>query len=94
LDPLPLETLLLLRAAAPDQRIKDYPQFYWDHLHKVIPQLKGKDLREMGIRPGPIYGEILKGLREAVLDGRVRSTEEERNFVFSYLDRDDGSRRG
>ncbi len=92
LDPLPPETLLLLRAAAPNQRIKDYPQFYWDHLHKVIPQLQGKDLKEMGIRPGPIYGEILKGLREAVLDGRVRSVEEERNFVFSYLDRDGGGR--
>lgn len=93
LDPLPQEILLLLRTVAPHPRIRDYPQFYWDHLHKVTPHLRGKDLKEMGVRPGPIYGRILKDLREAVIDGRVRSVEEERNFVLSYLDQNpDGSR--
>ncbi len=85
LDPLPVETLLLLRAVAPNLKIKDYPQFYLDNLLKVQPNLSGSHLKEMGLTPGPLYGKILKELKEAVLEGRVRSIEEERNFVLSYL---------
>lgn len=92
LHPLPVEALLLLRAMAPNLKIKDYPQFYLDNLVKVKPGLGGADLKEMGLTPGPLYGKILKELKQAVLDGRVRSAEEERNFVLSYLNDNEKSK--
>ncbi len=85
LEPLPVEALLLLRALAPDSRVRELPQLYWDHLCKVQPALDGHHLKEMGFPPGPIYGEILQKLREAIMEGRIRSVEDERNFVLSYL---------
>ena len=34
-------------------------------------------LRSLGVPPGPTYGEILERLRDALLDGEVRTEEEE-----------------
>ncbi|HHX87464.1 MAG TPA: hypothetical protein GX693_04695, partial [Firmicutes bacterium] len=52
---------------------------------KVRTRLGGNDLIRMGLQPGPIFQQILKSLKEAVLDGRVRTLEEERKFVYSLM---------
>jgi poly(A) polymerase len=36
----------------------------------------GKDLIELGLTPGPSFGQILAGVEEAQLEGRVRTREE------------------
>lgn len=40
------------------------------------PFLMGRHLIEMGLRPGPLFGEILSAVYEMQLDGRVRNLEE------------------
>jgi poly(A) polymerase len=40
------------------------------------PLLTGDDLLRHGIRPGPVYRVLLQRIREAQLDGVVRSPEE------------------
>lgn len=40
------------------------------------PLLTGDDLLRHGIRPGPVYRVLLERIREAQLDGEVRSREE------------------
>jgi tRNA nucleotidyltransferase (CCA-adding enzyme) len=40
------------------------------------PIVKGRHLIELGVRPGPRMGEILKHVYEQQLDGRVASLEE------------------
>ena len=40
------------------------------------PLLRGRDLLELGLRPGPFVGEILRAVGEAQLDGTVRSRDE------------------
>jgi len=86
LDTLPVEALLLMKLLGPTQEIRDYPQIYWEHLRQMRPCLDGDDLRKMGLPPGPVYGEILSKLKEAVMEGSIRSVEEEKNFVRSYLE--------
>jgi tRNA nucleotidyltransferase (CCA-adding enzyme) len=44
---------------------------------KVLPVTTGHDLRERGLRPGPLYRSILGSLRDAWLDGKIASAEEE-----------------
>jgi tRNA nucleotidyltransferase (CCA-adding enzyme) len=43
--------------------------------------LKGNDLKALGIRPGPIYRDILTSLLYARLDGLVESRDDELRFV-------------
>jgi poly(A) polymerase len=43
--------------------------------------LTGDDLQEMGLRPGPLFAEILRSLEDAQLDGQVRTREEAEKYV-------------
>ncbi len=46
----------------------------------AIPRLL-QELQALGIRPGPIYRDILNVLRYARLDGKLASREEEERYV-------------
>jgi tRNA nucleotidyltransferase (CCA-adding enzyme) len=48
---------------------------------RVRPLLTGDDLRALGIRPGPVYRDILNSLLYARLDGHVQSRDDELRFV-------------
>ena len=43
----------------------------------ITPHTTGDDLREMGLRPSPAYGRILTALRDAWVDGEIKSKQEE-----------------
>jgi len=86
LYPLPAEVLLFIYTLAEERRVKDYLKLYLDSLQFIRPKLKGGDLKRLGMKPGPLYGVILQELKEAVLDGKVRSYQEELDFVLSYLE--------
>jgi len=85
LEPLPGEALVLLYAEAPDRAVKDYVQLYLDSLQHVRPRLKGGDLKQFGLEPGPLYGRIMDKLRGAILDGKVRTPAEEREYIAWFL---------
>lgn len=87
LDPLCPEALLLLYALATSRAVKGNIKLYLESLQYVRPRLRGGSLKQLGIQPGPLYGEILEALRRAVLDGELRSEDEELDFVISYLER-------
>lgn len=86
-DPLPNETLLLLYALTADRKIKEYIKLYLDSLKHVRPRLKGSDLKQLGLEPGPLYGRIMENLREAILDGKVRTPGEELEYIDWFLGR-------
>ena len=50
----------------------------WRHIH---PTLDGNALRRMGIKPGPIYGKILRRLRAGLIDGEMERGEDERRIA-------------
>lgn len=58
---------------------------YLNKLRYIKTSLDGEDLQKMGISPGPRLGEILRALHEARLDQRVKSREEEEEFVKNLL---------
>lgn len=49
------------------------------------PTISGKDLKNMGIPPGPRYRSLLDQLRFAWIDGEVRSVEDERALLRQLL---------
>ena len=60
-------------------------QLYLNKLRYVRTSLNGTALQEMGIPPGPQLGEVLTGLHEAKLDGKVKTREEEMAMVRLWL---------
>jgi tRNA nucleotidyltransferase (CCA-adding enzyme) len=76
-----MDSLLFMMAKAGRESVRRVISEFIIRMRHVRPIMTGKDLKEMGFEPGPIFGSILNSLREACLDGSVRDFEEERNFV-------------
>lgn len=55
--------------------------------HAVEPQTTGDDLRRMGLRPSPAYGQILTALRDAWLDGDIQTGQEEKELLASLIEK-------
>jgi len=60
-------------------------QRYVCQLRGVRPELDGKYLRSLGMLPGPEMGRTLDALRDALLDGEVKTHEEQEAFVRERL---------
>jgi tRNA nucleotidyltransferase (CCA-adding enzyme) len=58
---------------------------YFRNLKEVGSDLGGKDLKSMGISPGPIYRQILDQLLDGRLNGELTSREEEEEFVKKHF---------
>ncbi len=61
--------------------IRQRLEFFLNTLRHVLPALTGDDLINLGIPSGPRLKEILELLREARLDGKVGTREEEIEWV-------------
>ncbi len=84
---LDLETILFAMAAAENDDKKKEISNYLIELRKIRPQTTGKDLKSMGITPGPIYSGILNTLLEEKLRGKLKTKSEELEFVRGLLNR-------
>ncbi|MCX6008528.1 MAG: hypothetical protein NTW48_00530 [Chloroflexi bacterium] len=60
-------------------------QLYMAKLRYVKTLLSGEDLKRMKIPAGPQIGEILSALHKARLNGEVKTREEEKELVNSWL---------
>ena len=56
---------------------------YFHRYRNVQTELKGKDLKAMGIPPGPIYRQLLDELLDARINKQVENRSEEFRFLAS-----------
>ncbi len=80
LQPFRPEELLFLMAAADKEETRKAVSHYFHRYRNIASELRGKDLKEMGMPPGPIYRKLLDEILDARLNGEVRSRHEE--FLF------------
>ncbi|MBX3001652.1 MAG: CBS domain-containing protein [Caldilineaceae bacterium] len=73
--------LLLISLVEDDPLLHERLRRYIETWQQIRPSLDGHALRRLGLRPGPVYGEILSRLRAALLDGEIQPGEEERELV-------------
>ncbi len=85
LSPFKTEMILFMMAAAKDEGIKKAIAHYYTQLRFVAPFVTGKDLKNMGLTPGPLYREILDAVLDAKLNGLVKTRDDELNFVRNYV---------
>ncbi|GBC59408.1 polyA polymerase [Desulfonema ishimotonii] len=79
------ELLLYMMAVTRSRAIKKGISQYFTHLRHITTSVKGRDLKAMGIEPGPVYREILDAILDARLNGKLRSRDDEINFVRAYV---------
>ncbi len=80
-----IEILLFMMAGAKQERLKKAVSLYLSQLRFVETSVRGRDLKKMGLPPGPIYREVLQSVLEARLNGRVKTRNDELNFVRNYV---------
>lgn len=81
LQHLSFEVILFIMAKAKTQRAKERISLFFREYNGVKLSIGGKDLKALGMKPGPKYKMLLEKVLYEKLDGRVRSKEGELNLA-------------
>ncbi len=82
LSQAPLESLLWTMARSEEDELRRVFSLYFTELVKVRPLIDGRVLKRMGYKPGPIFRRILDAVRDARLNGQLKTLEDEQEFVW------------
>ena len=82
---LPNEVLFLVMAERDTNIVKERISNYFRKYKRENLYISGKELKELQIKPGPIYSQILNKLLCAQLDGEVKNKRDEIRFVKNIL---------
>ncbi len=82
LEPLSTDVALYLLSITKQEQARQAISHYFTHLRATKTFLDGNDLKELGLRPGPVFKMILRDLRDAQLNGKVLSVEAAKAFVL------------
>jgi len=85
LQPYPARVLAAAWVATDRKRLRQRLLHYQTNWCLVEIELTGDDLKAMGLKPGPLFGRLLETLRDARLDGKVSTREEEETLLRKLL---------
>ncbi|MCZ7539584.1 MAG: CBS domain-containing protein [Anaerolineae bacterium] len=87
LEPLDEVGWLAAWAAATEATARDQIARFAGTWRAVKPTLGGRDIQALtGIKPGPIYGELLSRLRTAWLNGEIATPDEEKTLLLRLVE--------
>lgn len=81
LVPVSLEGLLYCMARQRKQHLRKAISYFLTHLQDVRLEISGQDLLSFGETPGPNFSKILRAVKRAVLDEKIRTREEQLGFA-------------
>lgn len=81
LRPFAMESLLYMVAKASDQVAKRHLAQFITKYRGIRPLLNGEDLKAIGLKSGPVFRETLDALRDARLDGKLATRDDEITYV-------------
>lgn len=85
LSPISLEAQLFSMAISKMQESKEQISRHITHYQHVKTEITGNDLLKLNIPEGPIYSEILEALKDARLDGIVKTRDDELRYINGFL---------
>ena len=85
LQPYPSRVLSVAWIATDRRRLQRRLLHYQTEWRLVETELRGKDLKALGLSPGPLFGRLLNALRDARLDGKVSTREDEETLLAKLL---------
>ena len=75
---------LLIIAVKNDRTIRRSIWQYLIHWSKVKPPLNGRDLQELGYKPGKQFKEMLNQIQALFLDGKISGKIEAQSYLLSH----------
>ena len=81
LSQLSTESILFMMARTGREETTRAVSDYFTKYRKTKPDLTGRDLEAMGLKPGPLFREILDALLAGRLNGELASRSDEERFV-------------
>ena len=81
------ELLLYMMAVAHQEKIKKAISLFVTDLQYVNVSVTGKDIKNLGIEPSPLYGEIFRSLQAEKLDGNIKTFDDEIEYIKQYVHR-------
>jgi tRNA nucleotidyltransferase (CCA-adding enzyme) len=91
LQPYPARVLAVNWITSERRVVRDALLSYQVEWRLMEPAITGDDLKAKGLRPGPLFGQLLSALRDARLDGEVKTRQEEMAMVETMLAPEDQS---
>ena len=85
MDKFPWQAIYAASIAAPRGKSKQALEKYLMEWRHIKPRTTGYDLKRLGLESGPKYQAILQKLRNAWLDGEVKSIKEEEFLLEKIL---------
>ncbi len=85
LESFPVNAVEAVGYVARDPRVKELFDEYISKWRYIKPHTTGDTLKALGVEPGPRYAVILRQLRNAWLDGEVKTAEEEKRLLKSLI---------
>ncbi len=68
-----------------NKSFKDKVDLYLKELKDIKTNMDGNILIKMGLKPGPVFGEVLREVLKARINGEITSPEQEAEFVRNFL---------
>lgn len=87
LESYPVNAVEAVGYVAEDPRVKELFDEYISKWRYIKPHTTGDTLKALGIEPGPRYAVILRRLRNAWLNGEVKTEEEEKRLLMVLISR-------
>lgn len=81
-----LESLLYIMASTQDEKLQKNLSRFITQWRREKADIGGADLLAMGLKPGPFYGDILKRVLTAKLDGLAPNADSQLALVRSILE--------
>lgn len=81
------ELILYMMAATRKRATKKFISRYYNQLKDIQPTTGGKDLLKAGLKPGPVFRQVLEALLDAKLNGAIETPQQELDFVQRWIHR-------
>ena len=79
------ELILYMLALTRHRSVKKAISVYYNQLKDIQPSIRGQDLLSCGLKPGPLFRQIIEAVLDAKLNGEVETHQDEMNFVQRWL---------
>jgi tRNA nucleotidyltransferase (CCA-adding enzyme) len=80
------EALMIVWLCTRSARVRERLWYYETELRHIQPVVDGDYLKSLGLKPSPLYRRLLHAVRDARLDGEVRTVAEEQALVAQLLE--------
>jgi tRNA nucleotidyltransferase (CCA-adding enzyme) len=79
------ELILYMMASTRNRSVKKSISIYYNQLRDTQPLTGGEDLLSMGLKPGPVFRQILEAVLDARLNGELETQKEELEFIRRWI---------